>query len=74
MSKSEPCQSYRLGELVCADGFPQNSACMGLRCHACGRYSDKVPMCEREDIPAQFLTEAGAPLFYRPDLDEATQP
>lgn len=63
---AEACRSYRQGQIVCADGFIQKSICAGhAGCLMCGNHSaSTVPNCENEDIPARWLTEAGAPLFY----------
>ncbi len=60
------CKSYRLGEMVCADGFPQNGACNPRPCHDCGKWGDKLPNCQRENLSAPFINpDTGAPALYR---------
>jgi hypothetical protein len=60
MSTNEPCSSYRQGGL-CADGFPQNTFCVGYRCHGCGRLTDAIPACMREDLGPAWIDETGLP-------------
>lgn len=63
---AKPCTSFRLGELVCADGFPQKALCSGdAGCHACGHIGDAaIPLCLTEDAPLHLITEAGGPALY----------
>jgi hypothetical protein len=64
-----PCSSYRPGR-ICADGFPlgypASSACTGRRCGECGRFNDKLPPCQDDDIAPRWLNEDGTPRLYRP--------
>jgi len=61
-----PCQSYIPGRL-CRDGFPTgypaSSACTGRTCMSCGRPNDIVPACQREDLDARWLDDAGRPRY-----------
>lgn len=60
------CSSYDQRSRVCRDGFFQTHQCWGSgACHACGKPSDALPNCMREDLPAHWLDEAGRPLFRR---------
>lgn len=60
------CKSYQLGKLVCADGFPQNSACNPKPCHCCGKWSDVLPACQRENLGATLINpDTGAPALYK---------
>ena len=64
MANELECSAYRLGGL-CANGFPQNAACLGVTCSACGRPTAKVPMCLREELPEPWIDESGRPTFAR---------
>jgi hypothetical protein len=55
------CSAYKPGPNLCANGFPQNAACMGFKCPSCGRPSDIVPACQREDLGPAWLDESGKP-------------
>lgn len=57
------CSSYRPGPHFCRDGFPQSSACAGYVCHACGRPTDTLPACMREDLGKHLIDEQGRPLY-----------
>lgn len=62
---SEQCSAARPG-FVCANGFIQSPPCHGRgACYACGQPIGKPPACMREELPERWLTEAGAPIFYR---------
>lgn len=65
-SRGEPCSAYRRGEPVCRNGFFQTSViCSGMPngCPLCGKPSDRLPNCLREDLPAHWLTDSGLPAF-----------
>lgn len=62
------CQSYRRDSFICSDGFVQNIACSRLLiCDACWMPSKKIPACLRDELPAHWVTESGAPRFYLED-------
>ncbi len=58
-----PCSAYRPGPSLCRNGFPQNAACMGTCCHACGRPTERVPMCMQDEVPAHLIDDAGRMKF-----------
>ena len=62
---ADACQSYTAGSGICADGFPQNSACRGSRCHCCGTWAAdrKPPACMNEELDGRFIDETGAPIL-----------
>lgn len=57
----DECRSYIFGNGICRDGFPVSALCMGSKCHCCGRWTDKLPACQREDLGPHLLDETGAP-------------
>lgn len=56
------CSAYRPGQL-CRNGFPQNAACQGTTCHACGRPTDREPACLRDEALAHLVNDAGRMTF-----------
>lgn len=56
------CSAYRPGGL-CRNGFPQNAACIGATCHACGRPTNAVPACLRDEVPPHLMDDAGRMKF-----------
>lgn len=60
-----PCSAVRPGEFTCTNGFVQTGPCHGVACHACGRPTDDLPWCLRDDIAPRHLTEDGRPRYYR---------
>lgn len=56
IDRLEPCQSYRPGEQLCRDGFPQSALCRG---HA----DAGTPFCLSEQAPPHLFDEAGKPRF-----------
>lgn len=62
------CRSYRAGPNLCADGFPQNSGCMGLVCHTCHVASEVIPPCQNEDLGKPWIDqETGVVIHYQPE-------
>lgn len=57
------CSAYRQGG-ICANGFPQNAACVGHSCHACARPTDKLPACMNEELSSTWLDDSGGPRLY----------
>jgi hypothetical protein len=55
------CSAARPGPSLCANGFPQSELCFGAKCPTCGRFSEVVPMCMRDEVPDRFLDETGKP-------------
>lgn len=68
MAKPDACSSYRIGEMICADGFIQRFTCWNQNgCVHCGKPASPKyqPYCLRDDLPDHFVTESGAPRFYK---------
>jgi len=65
MSNDGACSAYIAGPHLCANGFPQNAACMGARCHCCGRHTEQVPACLRDEVPAHLVDESGKPRLIK---------
>lgn len=59
----DKCSAYTMGRGICSNGFPVNAACMGAKCHCCGRPTDKIPACMREDLGSPWLDESGRPVL-----------
>lgn len=57
------CVAYIEGPSLCRNGFPQNSACRGSTCHACGRHTETVSACMNEDIRPMWLNDDGSPKY-----------
>lgn len=57
------CSAYREGQALCANGFTQNSACMGAVCHTCGCAPPKSPVCMKDEVPERLVDDAGKPKF-----------
>jgi hypothetical protein len=64
MAENVPCQSYVWGSGVCRDGFPVSPICTGrAQCFGCGRWSDRLPACQREDLGPQWIDDRGLPIY-----------
>ena len=76
-AQEQPCSAYARGG-ICANGFPQNAACLGWRCPCRGKPTDKAPMCLRDDVPERFIDESGRPIltshYSRADAEAALEP
>jgi ferredoxin len=57
------CSAYTRGEQICKNGFPINSACRDSRCSLCGKPTNAVAMCMRDEIPERLVDDAGAPVL-----------
>jgi hypothetical protein len=57
------CSAYVPGPSLCRNGFPQNGACFGATCYGCGRPSESVAACMRDEVPSRLIDEAGRPKF-----------
>lgn len=60
------CQSYRLGEGICADGFPQRPYCAGQAgCSSCGEIPTKrLPLCLADEVPPHIADDRGMPRLF----------
>jgi hypothetical protein len=61
-----PCTSYRRGEGICRDGFPQRPYCRGSACIACGQFrAENLPLCITGEglstLPNHLFDGAGRP-------------
>jgi hypothetical protein len=61
----DQCSSYEQGRQVCRDGFPVSATCIGVKCFSCGRHSDDIPACQREDLGPRWLDDDGKPRYAR---------
>jgi hypothetical protein len=59
------CIAFVEGPSLCNNGFPQSSICRGDVCTMCGKYSDKIPACQNEDIHSVWIDESGKPKYYK---------
>lgn len=54
------CASYRPGEGICRDGFPQLAFCAGhAACATCGEPTKHVPLCLTDKAPPHLFDDAG---------------
>lgn len=62
------CQSYRAGNGICMDGFPQKPMCSGsVGCVHCGRFDDtNPPMCLTDNFAPHLMDDAGRMRLSRP--------
>lgn len=59
------CSALVPGQNICRNGFPQNSACYGFTCPACGKHTNTVPACLREDLGPAWIDDTGRPKFSK---------
>lgn len=57
------CRSYREGNQVCRDGFPQKPYCRdGGACWSCGQIKpSSLPLRLGDEMPPHLITDAGYP-------------
>lgn len=60
------CIAYRNDDGICKNGFIQVLACrQEVKCFTCGKPSDHVPHCLKDELPEHWVTDEGKPRFYR---------
>ena len=61
------CIAYRRNSGICANGFFQTHFCWhgASKCHGCGRHSETLPHCLKDELPEHWVTDDGSPAFYR---------
>lgn len=65
------CSAYREKENICSNGFFQVLACSReVKCFTCGKPSDRIPHCMKDELPEHWITDDGKPFFY----DSVTRP
>ena len=58
------CSAYRPDSRICSNGFFQVLACRKeVKCFACGRPSEGIPHCLKDELPEHWITEDGKPRF-----------
>lgn len=62
--RGQVCSAYKPG--ICTNGFPTNAACLGATCWQCKRHTTQTPMCLRDEVPRQFINDAGLPILAHP--------
>lgn len=65
MSTQQACSAYIPGPYLCRNGFTQNNACTSAICHCCGKHTDTVAACVKEEVPVRFLDDAGRPKYVK---------
>jgi hypothetical protein len=62
------CIAYRRNSGICANGFIQTHFCWfgAWKCSECGRDSETLPHCLKDELPDHWVKDDGSPAFYRP--------
>ncbi|SPA44650.1 hypothetical protein CBM2629_A150452 [Cupriavidus taiwanensis] len=68
---ADQCSAYEMGSGICRNGFPVSAVCMGHKCHDCGRYSERAPACQDENINARWIDDAGKPRYMRASKEQS---
>ena len=66
MSRGTACIAYRSERGICTNGFIQTVYCHAeIKCSGCGRHSEGVPHCMKDELPEHWLNDDGSPRFYQ---------